>query len=177
MCGLNSANPRPLETYSRNHNDDRDKSEQYHPIGGTSLDVLGGLDGEQSRRQNIHYERLLAFCVNSSSVHTDTGTSSNFRNDLHCSLLPMASPQYQKKPSMDVNRTNESEVHKLQSYTQGTVNDMQLDPTMEKKILQRFDMFLLPQIAIIIVIGYLDRSNIGETLSTPTYTTTEEKLC
>ncbi|OBT54221.1 hypothetical protein VE04_06003 [Pseudogymnoascus sp. 24MN13] len=36
-----------------------------------------------------------------------------------------------------------------------------VDPVIEKRALAKFDKFLLPQIAILVMIAYLDRSNIG----------------
>jgi hypothetical protein len=36
-----------------------------------------------------------------------------------------------------------------------------VDPVIEKRALSKFDKFLLPQIAILVLIAYLDRSNIG----------------
>ena len=78
-------------------------------------------------------------------------------------LPEMSSLEEQKLPKMEIHSSTELEdVHKLASATQSSFQDIQLDPTMEKKTLRRFDMFLLPQIAILIVIGYLDRSNIGK---------------
>lgn len=64
---------------------------------------------------------------------------------------------------MEANEANEAiDVCKTQSYRLGTVGEMQLDPEMERKTLRKFDMCLLPQIAVLIIIGYLDRTNIGE---------------
>lgn len=37
-----------------------------------------------------------------------------------------------------------------------------VDPVIEKRALAKFDKFLLPQIAILVMIAYLDRSNIGK---------------
>ncbi|KEF52808.1 uncharacterized protein A1O9_11225 [Exophiala aquamarina CBS 119918] len=65
----------------------------------------------------------------------------------------------QKSPSMEA--TAQDEMQKMQSTAQGTVSDIQLDPALEKQTLRRFDLFLLPQIAILIIIGYLDRTNVG----------------
>lgn len=36
-----------------------------------------------------------------------------------------------------------------------------VDPVIEKRALAKFDKFLLPQISILVLIAYLDRSNIG----------------
>ena len=53
------------------------------------------------------------------------------------------------------------DVCKTESDRLGAVTEMQLDPEMERKTLRKFDMCLLPQIAVLIIIGYLDRTNIG----------------
>ena len=75
----------------------------------------------------------------------------------------MSSLEEQKLPKMESHSSNElDDMHKMESATYGSVQDIQLDPVIEKKTLRRFDLFLLPQIAILIVIGYLDRSNIGK---------------
>ena len=36
-----------------------------------------------------------------------------------------------------------------------------IDPELEKRTLRKFDLFVLPQMMILILIAYLDRSNIG----------------
>ena len=40
-------------------------------------------------------------------------------------------------------------------------NDIYIDPVKEKTILRKFDMLALPQFIIIMVLAYLDRTNIG----------------
>ncbi len=40
-------------------------------------------------------------------------------------------------------------------------SDIYVDPVIEKQALSKFDKFLLPQMAIMVLIAYLDRSNIG----------------
>ena len=68
----------------------------------------------------------------------------------------------QKQAKMDIEQPKEmTGLHRTTSINPGLCQDMQLDPQLEKTTLRRFDLFLLPQIAIIIIIGYLDRSNIG----------------
>lgn len=39
--------------------------------------------------------------------------------------------------------------------------DIFVDPVIERRALSKFDKLLLPQIAILVLIAYLDRSNIG----------------
>jgi hypothetical protein len=38
-----------------------------------------------------------------------------------------------------------------------------VDPVIEKRALAKFDKFFLPQMAILVLIAYLDRTNIGKT--------------
>ena len=40
-----------------------------------------------------------------------------------------------------------------------------IDPELEKKVLRKFDIWLLPQMMILVMISFLDRSNIGKTIS------------
>lgn len=39
--------------------------------------------------------------------------------------------------------------------------DIFIDPDLEKRVMKKFDRFVLPQFAILVLIAYLDRSNIG----------------
>lgn len=71
----------------------------------------------------------------------------------------MSTLEDQKSPNVD--GSSQEEIQKMQSTNRGDVSDIQLDPELEKQTLRRFDLFLLPQIAILIVIGYLDRTNVG----------------
>ncbi|KAI5247863.1 high-affinity nicotinic acid transporter [Aureobasidium subglaciale] len=43
----------------------------------------------------------------------------------------------------------------------GEVQDLGYDAEAEKKVLRKFDKFLLPPIAVILLVAYLDRSNLG----------------
>jgi len=43
----------------------------------------------------------------------------------------------------------------------GEVQDLSYDSEAEKKVLKKFDKFLLPPLAIILLVAYLDRSNLG----------------
>lgn len=37
-----------------------------------------------------------------------------------------------------------------------------IDPDIQRRALRKFDFFILPQIMIISIIGYMDRSNMGK---------------
>jgi len=56
-------------------------------------------------------------------------------------------------------RTNAS----VDDVSSGLVNDttIELDPELERRTLRKFDKFLLPPLAVILLIAYLDRSSLG----------------
>lgn len=63
---------------------------------------------------------------------------------------------------MDMEKTSavlEPSTPKLDPQT-ATVNIF-VDPVIERRALRKFDKYLLPQMAILVLIAYLDRSNIG----------------
>ena len=39
--------------------------------------------------------------------------------------------------------------------------EVYIDPVMEKRIIRKFDMLALPQYILVIILAYLDRTNIG----------------
>jgi len=41
-----------------------------------------------------------------------------------------------------------------------------IDPNLEARVITKFDRFLMPQMALMVIIAYLDRSNLGNVLST-----------
>jgi hypothetical protein len=41
------------------------------------------------------------------------------------------------------------------------VNDIYIDPALEKRVMSKFDKYVLPQMSLLIILAYLDRSNIG----------------
>jgi hypothetical protein len=51
----------------------------------------------------------------------------------------------------------------VDDVSSGLVNDtiIELDPELERRTLRKFDKFLLPPLAIILLLAYLDRSNLG----------------
>lgn len=48
------------------------------------------------------------------------------------------------------------------SQIQSSEEFPEIDPELERRTSRKFDLFLLPQIAILIVFAYLDRTNIGK---------------
>ena len=46
----------------------------------------------------------------------------------------------------------------------GEVQDFSYDSEAERKVLRKFDKFLLPPLALILLVDYLDRSNLGMSL-------------
>lgn len=45
------------------------------------------------------------------------------------------------------------------------MSETYIDPALEKKLMTKFDLFVLPQLGLFNIIGQLDRSNIGLFLS------------
>jgi hypothetical protein len=43
----------------------------------------------------------------------------------------------------------------------GEIHDLSYNTEAEKKVLRKFDKFLLPPLAVILLVAYLDRSNLG----------------
>lgn len=41
-------------------------------------------------------------------------------------------------------------------------DDIYIDPQLERSTVAKFDKYVLPQMALLIILAYLDRSNIGE---------------
>jgi hypothetical protein len=39
--------------------------------------------------------------------------------------------------------------------------DIYTDPELEKRVMAKFDKYVLPEFAVVVLIAYLDRSNIG----------------
>lgn len=46
----------------------------------------------------------------------------------------------------------------------GEVQDFSYNSEAERKVLRKFDKFLLPPLALILLVAYLDRSNLGMSL-------------
>jgi len=44
----------------------------------------------------------------------------------------------------------------------GECMDIHIDLAIQRRALRRFDFYVLPQIMIISILGYMDRSNLGE---------------
>jgi hypothetical protein len=50
----------------------------------------------------------------------------------------------------------------MPSYSPGTLSPIIVDSELEKRALRKFDIFLLPQLALVTIVAYLDRTNLGE---------------
>lgn len=48
-----------------------------------------------------------------------------------------------------------------ETSTSNPVTETYIDPALEKKLMSKFDLFVLPQLGLFNIIGQLDRSNIG----------------
>ena len=55
----------------------------------------------------------------------------------------------------------EESVDNMPGSTDGTVAAIYIDPAKESKVVRKFDMFFMPQLVIIMILSYLDRTNIG----------------
>lgn len=55
--------------------------------------------------------------------------------------------------------------HPDNAVTTSSINEgndeIYIDPVLERRTMAKYDRFLLPQMAILIILAYLDRSNIG----------------
>jgi hypothetical protein len=60
---------------------------------------------------------------------------------------------------ISVNNASDEEPRSLENDIEGTV--LGFDPAFERRTLRKFDKWLLPPLAIILLIAYLDRSNLG----------------
>ncbi len=40
-------------------------------------------------------------------------------------------------------------------------DEIYIDPVMEKRVMSKFDRYMLPQFAVLLLISFLDRSNVG----------------
>ncbi|XHG03871.1 hypothetical protein AWENTII_007159 [Aspergillus wentii] len=43
----------------------------------------------------------------------------------------------------------------------GQIDEVQIDPDLERRTVAKFDKYLLPQLFVILILAYLDRSNVG----------------
>ncbi|CAM1508102.1 Fc.00g049500.m01.CDS01 [Cosmosporella sp. VM-42] len=71
----------------------------------------------------------------------------------------------EKKPHLGdespTTATDENGLEVMTSVASGSVSPPVVDPELEKQALRKFDLFLLPQLALLTILAYLDRTNIG----------------
>lgn len=68
-----------------------------------------------------------------------------------------------KKPFTSTSQSTEGHVlEAMSSVASGIVIPETVDSGLEKQALRKFDMFLLPQLAFLTILAYLDRTNIGK---------------
>lgn len=60
--------------------------------------------------------------------------------------------------------SNREEIGKSSEHEQ---TEIYIDPVLERKITRKFDMWVMPQFILIVILSYLDRSNIGKLHSFP----------
>ncbi|PGH09208.1 hypothetical protein AJ79_05737 [Helicocarpus griseus UAMH5409] len=61
-----------------------------------------------------------------------------------------------KKDDIDV-----SENAKDTGSSDGGATEIYIDPVLEQKVMRKFDIFVIPQMVLLVILAYLDRSNIG----------------
>lgn len=79
------------------------------------------------------------------------------------SQTPMGSPPLVPSVTMAISEKdlelkipgNDDEV----GHNEGEITE--LDPVQERRVLSKFDMFVMPYMALLVLFGYLDRTNIG----------------
>lgn len=73
------------------------------------------------------------------------------------------------RSTMESSEGTKTPPEKAQPATQDVVAEdvaaIYIDPVKERRILTKFDWLVMPQFVIIILLGYLDRSNIGMLVS------------
>lgn len=53
-------------------------------------------------------------------------------------------------------------IHEVVHETDVSSETLTIDPEVERRCWLKFDLLVMPQLAILILLGYLDRSNIGK---------------
>lgn len=71
------------------------------------------------------------------------------------------SSMLEKKTEDGVPQMEDSNMEPAMSTIIGTTEQTEGDALMEKRAWRKFDKFLLPQMALVIILAYLDRTNIG----------------
>lgn len=41
-------------------------------------------------------------------------------------------------------------------------NHVEVDPVLERRVIRKFDLLVMPQMVLLVILAYLDRSNIGK---------------
>ncbi len=58
-------------------------------------------------------------------------------------------------------KSDKEDIGDAGSGSAGVAETLQIDPVAERRVLSRFDWFVMPQMAILVLFAYLDRTNIG----------------
>lgn len=58
-------------------------------------------------------------------------------------------------------------VHEVVHDADGSSETASIDPEIERRCLRKYDFIVMPQLATLILLGYLDRSSIGELPNLP----------
>ncbi|KAL9567477.1 hypothetical protein ACKAV7_008427 [Fusarium commune] len=65
------------------------------------------------------------------------------------------------EPTSTIPSAEGKDLEAMPSVASGTLSPVVVDLELEKQALKKFDMFLLPQLALLTILAYLDRTNIG----------------
>lgn len=71
----------------------------------------------------------------------------------------MMTMEHSKEATMDLDTVPGNTVD-LPDSTMGA-SSIVIDPVLEKRAIAKFDKFMMPQMALLMLIAYLDRTNIG----------------
>lgn len=53
-------------------------------------------------------------------------------------------------------------IHEVEREADQSSDTVTIDPEVERRCMRKFDLFVMPQILILLLLGYLDRSNVGK---------------
>jgi hypothetical protein len=62
---------------------------------------------------------------------------------------------------IDIESNSLSASNVASPYPEPGASEIFVDPVVLKRVISKFDKFMMPQMAVLMIIAYLDRSNIG----------------
>lgn len=61
-----------------------------------------------------------------------------------------------------IEKATKNGIHEEVHETDVSSETLTIDPEIERRCWRKFDVLVMPQLAILVTLGYLDRSNIGK---------------